>query len=77
MVAITVDIARFDGDRDRRGMMGAEKGGGDGRRAIGPELDMKPTTTVTERGLGDDVDIRDGWFRWSKIKTNRILCGSF
>ena len=27
MVTITVDIARFDGDRDRREMMGAEKGG--------------------------------------------------
>ena len=58
MTAVTVGIARFDSSEDRRGMMNAEKEGGDGRRAAGSELDMKPTT---EGGIDDDIDIQDGW----------------
>ena len=49
MAANTVDIARFDGDKDRRGTMGAEKEGGDGKRAAELELDMKPTTSQRRR----------------------------
>ena len=56
MAAITYDSTVTD--KVRRGVIGAEKEGGDGTRAAGPELDTKTTTTVTEGGVGDDVDIR-------------------